>query len=52
MLTAVIGVHWPKFFANNRGFEYPLALLAMALALLISGGGAVSADMALSRRKR
>ncbi len=52
MLTAVIGVHWPKFFANNRGFEYPLALLAMALALLISGGGAVSADLALSRRKR
>jgi putative oxidoreductase len=52
MLTAVIGVHWPNFFANNRGFEYPLALLVIALALLISGGGAVSADLALSRRKR
>jgi len=52
MLTAVVGVHWPKFFANNRGFEYPLALLVIALALLISGGGAASADLALSRRKR
>jgi len=51
MLTAVVGVHWPNFFANNRGFEYPLALLAMALALLISGGGAASADLALSRRR-
>src|SRR6266850_4372570 len=37
MLTAVVGIHWPNFFASNRGFEYPLALLAIALALLISG---------------
>jgi len=53
MLTAIIGIHWPNFFANNRGFEYPLALLVMALALLISGGGAVSLDWLIAgRRKR
>jgi putative oxidoreductase len=48
MLVAVVGVHWPIFFASNKGFEYPLALLAMCLALLISGGGIASVDLALS----
>ena len=48
MLTAIIGVHWPNFFANNRGYEYPLALLGIAIALLISGGGQASVDRALS----
>lgn len=49
MLTAIAGVHWPGgFFAANRGYEYPLALLAMALGLVISGGGQASVDRALS----
>ena len=49
MLTAIIGVHLPGgFFANNRGYEYPLSLLAMALALLIAGGGQASIDKGLS----
>ena len=52
MLVAVVGVHWPAFFASNKGIEYPLSLLAMALALLISGGGIASADLALSGRRR
>ena len=52
MLTAVVGVHWPNFFASSRGYEYPLALLAMAVALLVSGGGAVSVDQALTRKRR
>ena len=53
MLTAVVGIHWPAFFASNQGIEYPLALLAMSLSLLISGGGAASVDLALSGgRKR
>src|SRR5262245_43403363 len=52
MVTAIVGIHWPHFFANNRGFEYPLSLLAMALSLLISGGGALSVDTLLSRRRR
>lgn len=48
MLTAVVGVHWGSFFAP-RGMEYALSLLGMALALLISGGGMASVDLALSR---
>jgi putative oxidoreductase len=52
MLTAIVGVHWPNFFASKRGYEYPLILLTMALSLLISGGGQASLDLALSRRKR
>src|ERR1043165_5349600 len=32
MITAIAGVHWPGgFFANNRGFEYPMTLLAIGL---------------------
>jgi putative oxidoreductase len=52
MLSAIIGVHWPNFFANNQGLEYPLALLAMCLALLISGGGTASVDRAMSDGRR
>src|SRR4029453_5503263 len=49
MLTAVAGVHWPNgLFSANRGYEYPMVLLGIALALLISGGGQASADKALS----
>jgi len=52
MVTAIIGIHWPNFFAGNRGFEYPMTLLAICLALLISGGGAASVDLAMSGRGR
>jgi putative oxidoreductase len=53
MLTAIIGVHWRAgFFASNKGYEYPLALFAMSLALLISGGGMASIDRALGGRRR
>ena len=51
MVTAVVGVHWPAFFAP-RGIEYPLALLAMSFSLLISGGGMASFDMAISGGRR
>ena len=52
MLTAIAGVHWTGgFFASNRGYEYPLSLLAMAIALMISGGGQASVDKALSSRR-
>jgi len=58
MATAIFGVHLANgFFAGKPegtagGFEYPMALAAICLALLITGGGQVSADMALSRRKK
>jgi putative oxidoreductase len=49
MLTAIVGVHLPGgFFASNRGYEYPLSLMAMAIGLLIAGGGQASIDRALS----
>ena len=51
MAVAVVGVHWPAFFMPT-GMEYALSLLAMSLALLISGGGKASADLALSGRRR
>src|ERR1044071_3535942 len=36
MVTAIAGVHWPGgFFAANRGYEYPLTLLGIAIGLLI-----------------
>ena len=47
MIVAIFGVHWGAFFANNRGFEYPLALLGMAIALIITGGGQASLDRSL-----
>jgi len=48
MAVAIFGVHWPHFFGSG-GFEYPLSLLAGCLALLISGGGAASVDLGLTR---
>ena len=53
MLAAIIGVHLKGgFFASNRGFEFPLTLFAMALALLIAGGGQASVDKSLSGGRR
>jgi putative oxidoreductase len=53
MLTAIAGVHWPNgLFSANRGYEFPMTLLAMALMLLISGGGQASVDRALSGGRR
>lgn len=51
MLTALLGVHWPAFFAP-AGIEFPLSLLAMSLALLISGGGIASVDLAIYGGRR
>jgi putative oxidoreductase len=50
MLVAIIGIHWPAFFAPV-GMEYPLACLGGALALLIAGGGQASIDQKISRRR-
>ena len=51
MLTALVGKHWPGFFAP-AGIEYPLSLVAMCLALLVSGGGIASVDLAMSGGRR
>ena len=50
MLTAIFGVLWPKFFAPE-GMELAMAFLAMALALLILGGGQLSADRMIGGRR-
>ena len=57
MLGAIATVHAPNgFFMNwsgaqaGEGFEYHLLVIAMALALLVSGGGSFSADARLARR--
>jgi putative oxidoreductase len=52
MLTAIVGVHWKAGLFLPEGFEYAMALLAMSLALLISGGGIASIDLALSGGRR
>jgi len=49
MSVAIAGVHWPNgFFINSGGFEYPFALLGMAFALMITGGGNASLDSQLN----
>ncbi|MCH8274998.1 MAG: DoxX family protein [Armatimonadetes bacterium] len=53
MIVGIFKVHWANgFFQANGGFEYPLALLAIAIALMISGMGSLSVDAALSKRSR
>jgi len=47
MLTAILGVLWPKFFAPE-GMELAVAFLGMALALLLLGGGQLSVDRMVS----
>lgn len=52
MLGAILLVHLPAGFFNPNGIEFPLALLGAALALALSGPGALSLDARLSRRGR
>ncbi|MBO1519062.1 DoxX family protein [Oceanisphaera pacifica] len=49
MLVAIITVHLPNgLFISNNGYEFGLALLAISIALLFSGGGKFSLDRQLS----
>jgi putative oxidoreductase len=53
MLVAIAKVHWKNGFfmatqpGQSNGWEYNFALIAMALAVLIGGAGALSIDIAL-----
>ncbi|PYS21863.1 MAG: DoxD-like family protein [Acidobacteria bacterium] len=47
MIVAIVGVHWPNFFAP-AGMELAMAMLGMSLALLIGGGGQLSVDRMIS----
>ena len=57
MLVAILMVHrhfgfFMNWFGNQKGegIEYHLLTLALAIALMIRGGGAFSADRALSEK--
>jgi putative oxidoreductase len=53
MLVAIFGVHWQYgFFIEARGFEFALALLGMAGALMVHGGGAASIDAQMQGGKK
>jgi putative oxidoreductase len=48
MLIAIATVHWRNgFFAGNGGYEFNLALLAVAIAVTAAGPGRFSIDRAL-----
>jgi len=47
MLTAITKLHWPKLWVTNGGFEYPLVILAVAVAVGIAGPGALALDPVL-----
>jgi len=49
MAVATFTVHAGGFFAPD-GMEYTLTLLAVSIALLISGGGALSFDAKFSKK--
>jgi putative oxidoreductase len=49
MLVAILSVHIGHgLFMSNNGYEYGLALLAVSVSLLISGGGRLSLDAKLA----
>ncbi|MFL6209649.1 MAG: DoxX family protein [Pyrinomonadaceae bacterium] len=48
MLTALLGVHLKNGFFLPAGIEYTVALSGICLALLITGGGQLSADSAIA----
>ena len=47
MLTAIVGFHWPKFWASDGGYEHPLVMLTAAVAVGITGPGADALDTVL-----
>jgi putative oxidoreductase len=42
MAVAIYLVHWPHgYFVQNNGFEYPLSLIVLCLAIIVGGAGKV-----------
>jgi len=52
MATAVLKVHAPRFFVSDGGMEFALALAAMAVAVLLLGGGPLAVDRLLGIERR
>lgn len=51
MLGAIFFAHLSSGFFAPEGYEFPLALLAGALAVAIAGAGDLSADALIARRQ-
>ena len=49
MAAAIAAIHWQAGFLAPKGYEYPLTLGVVALALMCSGGGKFSMDRLLTR---
>ena len=53
LLVAIAAVHLPNgLFAENNGFELPLALMSVAIYFIARGGGPWSLDALLHRFRR
>jgi putative oxidoreductase len=53
MIVAIVKVHLKNgFFADNKGYEYQLALLSMALAVAIAGAGRIGLGTLVGRKKK
>lgn len=51
MLVAIFSVHVTNgLFMSNNGYEFALSLLAITVALAVSGAGSASLDRPLARR--
>ena len=51
MLVAIFSVHFVNgLFMSGNGYEFALALLAISVALMISGAGKFSVDKLLEKR--
>jgi len=44
MLMAIAKAHWPRIWSTDRGLEFPLTNLTVAIAVGIAGPGALSFD--------
>jgi putative oxidoreductase len=44
MFVAIWKVHWHNGLMGDKGYEFPLALAALAFALIFLGGGPIAFD--------
>ncbi|HZU22119.1 MAG TPA: DoxX family protein [Terriglobales bacterium] len=52
MLVAIFKVHLKNGFTGQGNYQFPLALAAMAFALICLGGGPISVDRLFGGRRR